>query len=123
MYAQKNIFPVKTTNNTWFFCDDQVHFQVSTHGPSFAYLISKAFTMIEKQSINGKDVWIEIEQQPANRSNPNIIPTEYFFAKYYLDETLAGSSVIFTDEDGKPVLFESPVAALTFARKKLTDII
>ena len=78
--------------------------------------------MIEKQSINGKDIWIEVEQQPANRSNPNIIPTEYFFAKYYLDESLAGAEVIFTDEDGKPVLFESPVAALSFARKKLTDM-
>jgi hypothetical protein len=79
--------------------------------------------MLEKQSINGKEVWIEVEQQSANRSNPNIIPTEYFFAKYYLEESLAGSAVIFTDEDGKPVLFESPVAALSFARKKLTDII
>jgi hypothetical protein len=79
--------------------------------------------MIEKQSINGKDVWIEVEQQPANRSNLNIIPTEYFFAKYYLDESLAGAAVIFTDEDGKPVLFESPVAALAFARKKLTALV
>jgi hypothetical protein len=79
--------------------------------------------MLEKQSINGKEVWIEVEQQSANRSNPNIIPTEYFFAKYYLEESLAGSAVIFTDEDGTPVLFESPVAALSFARKKLTDII
>jgi hypothetical protein len=79
--------------------------------------------MIEKQSINGKDVWIEVEQQPANRSNLNIIPTEYFFAKYYLDESLTGAAVIFTDEDGKPVLFESPVAALAFARKKLTALV
>ena len=85
-------------------------------------LLAKTFIMIEKQSINGKDVWIEVEQQPANRSNPNIIPTEYFFAKYYLEESLAGSAVIFTDEDGKPVLFESPVAALAFARKKLTTL-
>jgi hypothetical protein len=79
--------------------------------------------MIEKQSINGKDVWIEIEQQPANRSNPNIIPTEYFFAKYYLEESLAGTAVILTDEDGKPKLFESPVAALTYASKQLTTLI
>jgi len=91
--------------------------------PALHILFSKQFTMIEKQSINGKDVWIEVEQQPANRNNPNIIPTEYFFAKYYLEESVAGSAVIFTDEDGKPVLFESPVAALTFARKKLSAII
>jgi hypothetical protein len=79
--------------------------------------------MIEKQSINGKDVWIEVEQQPANRSNPNIIPTEYFFAKYYLEESPGGASVILTDEEGKPLLFESPVAALTYASKKLTTLI
>jgi hypothetical protein len=79
--------------------------------------------MIEKQSINGKDVWIEVEQQPANRSNLNIIPTEYFIAKYYLNESPSGSPIIITDEEGKPVLFESPVEALTFASKKLTTMI
>ena len=88
--------------------------------------------MIEKQSINGKDVWIEVEQQPAwieveqqpaNRSDPNVIPTEYFFAKYYLEELPVGSAVILTDEEGKPLLFESPVAALTYASKKLTTLI
>jgi hypothetical protein len=78
--------------------------------------------MIEKQSINGKDIWIEVEQLPANRSNPNTIPTEYFIAKYYLEESLSGSAVIITDEEGKPVLFESPVAALTFTSKKLTSM-
>jgi hypothetical protein len=83
----------------------------------------KAPAMIEKQSINGKDVWIEIAQQPANRSNPNTIPTEYFIAKYYLDESLAGSAVTITDEEGNPLLFESPVAALTFASKKLTTVV
>lgn len=79
--------------------------------------------MIEKQSINGKDVWIEVEQQPAHRDNPNVIPTEYFIAKYYLEESLAGSAVVITDEEGKPILFESPVAALTFISKKLTTMI
>jgi hypothetical protein len=79
--------------------------------------------MIEKQSINGKDVWIEVEQQPANRSNANIIPTEYFIARYYLEDSLSGSAVLITDEEGKPVLFESPVAALTFTNKKLTTMI
>jgi hypothetical protein len=76
--------------------------------------------MIEKQSINGKDIWIAVEQQSANRTNPNTIPTEYFIAKYYLNESLSGSSVTITDEEGKPVLFESPVEALTFTSKKLT---
>jgi hypothetical protein len=76
--------------------------------------------MIEKQSINGKDVWIEVEQQPANRINTNTIPTEYFIAKYYLNESLSGTPVTITDDEGKPVLFESPVEALTFIQKKLT---
>ena len=75
--------------------------------------------MIEKQSINGRDVWLEVEQQPANRSNPHTIPTEYFTAKYYLEEPPAGSAILLTDEDGQPKLFESPVAALTFASKQL----
>jgi hypothetical protein len=79
--------------------------------------------MIEKQVINGKEVWIAVEQQPANRSNPNIIPTEYFLAKYYLDGSPAGAAVTLTDEEGKPLLFESPVAALTYTSKKLTTLI
>lgn len=79
--------------------------------------------MIEKQSINGKDVWVEIEQKPANRSNPNIIPTEYFTARYYLEEPPAGSPQILTDDEGGPKLFESPVAALTFASKKLMAMV
>jgi hypothetical protein len=83
----------------------------------------KVLLMLEKQIINGKDVWIEVEQQPANRSNPNVIPTEYFFAKYHLGESPASAAVILTDEEGKPLLFESPVAALTYASKKLTTLI
>lgn len=79
--------------------------------------------MIEKQSINGKDVWVEIEQQPANRSNPNIIPTEYFTARYYLEEPPAGAAQILTNDEGGPKLFESPVAALTFASKKLMAMV
>lgn len=79
--------------------------------------------MIEKQSINGKDVWLEVEQQPANRNNPNVIPTEYFTARYYLEEPPGGSAIILTDDEGEPKLFESPVAALTFASKKLMTMV
>jgi hypothetical protein len=78
--------------------------------------------MIEKQSINGKDVWVEIEPYHVERSNPKTIPTEYFTAKYYLKEPNAGSGEVFKNEDGEARLFESPVAALTFASKKLQGI-
>jgi hypothetical protein len=77
--------------------------------------------MIEKQSINGRDVWVEIQQQPANRANPNTIPTEYFTARYYLEEPGAGDGKWLTDDDGEPKLFESPVAALSYASKKITE--
>jgi hypothetical protein len=77
--------------------------------------------MIERQFINGKEVWVEIEAQSAGRSNPNIIPTEYFTARYYLQDPAGGSGSVFTDDDGEPKLFESPVAALTFASKKLLN--
>lgn len=75
--------------------------------------------MIEKQSINGRDVWVEVQQQPANRSNPNTIPTEYFIARYFFDEPGTADGKWLTDDDGKPKLFESPVAALTYASRKI----
>ena len=81
--------------------------------------------MVEKQSINGKEVWLKIDPYHVQRSNPNIIPTEYFTATYYLQEpaadTVKGQSI--KDEDGEPKLFESPVAALTFAWKRLQNIV
>jgi hypothetical protein len=81
--------------------------------------------MIEKQFIKGKPVWVQVDAYPLNRPNPNIIPTEYFTASYFFEEPGAdgknGETV--NDEEGKVRLFESPVAALSFARKKLeTDL-
>lgn len=78
--------------------------------------------MIEKQSINGKDVWVEIEPYHVERSNPKTIPTEYFTARYYVGEPSTGAGEVFKDEDGEARLFESPVAALSFANKKLGGI-
>lgn len=78
--------------------------------------------MIEHHVINGKDVWVEVMEQPAGRENPNIIPTEYFTARYYLSEPPANGEWII-DEDGEPQLFESPVEALTFATKKLMNMV
>jgi hypothetical protein len=77
--------------------------------------------MVEKQSINGKEVWLKVDPYHVERANRNIIPTEYFTATCYMQEPASGSPVgeLVTDEDGEPKLFESPVAALAFARKNL----
>jgi hypothetical protein len=77
--------------------------------------------MIEKQIINGKDVWLQVEPYHVQRDNPNIIPTEYFTARYYYQEPeSANQGEEVKDEDGELKLFESPVAALSFANKKLS---
>lgn len=79
--------------------------------------------MTEKLSINGKDVWVVIEPHLVPRENMHIIPTEYFTALYYLqepDEQVSGEVFI----DGtEPRLFESSVAALEYAREKLTALL
>lgn len=76
--------------------------------------------MIEKQTINGKDVWLQVEPYHVQRSSPDIIPTEYFTAKYYFEEPHgANEGEIVRDEDGEAKLFESPVAALSYANKSL----
>ncbi len=79
--------------------------------------------MIEKQSINGKDVWIKVDAHTMDRENPHTIPTEYFSAACYFCDPLAdiheGQAV--KDEEGRVKLFESPVAALTAARKQMED--
>jgi hypothetical protein len=77
--------------------------------------------MIEKQSINGRDVWVEVQQQPANRPNPNTIPTEYFTARYYLEEPGSAEGKVLLDDQGQPKLFESPVAALNYASKRIME--
>jgi hypothetical protein len=81
--------------------------------------------MIEKQSIKGKEVWLKVDPYHRQRSNPNIIPTEYFTASYYLQEPAsdAENGEIIKDEDGELKLFESPVEALTFARKRVEKLI
>ena len=71
--------------------------------------------MIEKQSINGREVWLEVEPYHVDRKNPKTIPTEYFTAKYYLAEPNSASGESLRDDNGEVKLFESPVAALSFA--------
>lgn len=74
--------------------------------------------MIEKQSINGREVWLKVDPMPMNRENPNIIPREYFTATCYTEDPDGGPvhGEVLKDERGEPRLFESPVAALSFAR-------
>jgi hypothetical protein len=81
--------------------------------------------MIEKQSINGKDVWLRVESYHLERPNPDIIPTEYFTAMYYLNEpnSEGNKGEAINDEEGKIRLFESPVAALSYTRKKLESVL
>lgn len=77
--------------------------------------------MVEKQTIDGKDVWLKIDPYRLERENPNIIPTEYFTAAYYYEEpseAITGGEQV-KDEDGELKLFESPVAALTYAWKSI----
>ena len=75
--------------------------------------------MTEKLLINGKEVWIVVEPHLMPRENQHIIPAEYFTASYYLrepDGKIPGELFI----DGTAArLFESPVAALEYAREKL----
>ena len=80
--------------------------------------------MTEKLNINDKDVWIKVDPFHVQRDNPNIIPTEYFTVTYYLEEPVAtnGGETI-RDEEGSTKLFESPVAALSYARKKLESFL
>ena len=82
--------------------------------------------MIEQQIINGKDVWLKIDPFYPQRDNAHIIPAEYFTVSYYLqpeslEETEKGE--VIADEDGSPKVFESPVAALSYARKKLESVL
>ena len=80
--------------------------------------------MVEKQSIKEKDVWIKVDPFHVKRDNPNIIPTEYFTATYYLQEPAANSNgEMIKNEEGTAKLFESPVAALSYARKKVESLI
>ena len=79
--------------------------------------------MIEHHIINGQNVWVEVVEQPANRENPHTIPTEYFTARYYLSEPPNSNATWLINEAGEPQLFESPVAALTFATSKLMNMV
>ena len=77
--------------------------------------------MIEKQTIDGKEVWLKVDPYHVERENPNILPTQYFTAAYFHSnpEGRKEEGEMLKDEDGDVKLFESPVAALTYAWKKL----
>ena len=77
--------------------------------------------MIEKQTIRDRDVWLKVDPYKVERSNPHIIPTEYFTVSFFSNEPEVESDreEFIKDEDGNIKLFESPVAALTYARKSI----
>jgi hypothetical protein len=77
--------------------------------------------MIEKQTIRDRDVWLKVDPYKVQRANPNIIPKEYFTVSFFSDEPFGESErgEFIKDEDGNIKLFESPVAALTYARKSI----
>ena len=80
--------------------------------------------MVERQSIKGRDIWLKVDPFHVPRTNPNIIPTEYFTASYYMQEPANDAQgEVIKDKNGEAKLFESPVAALSFARKRLEGII
>ena len=77
--------------------------------------------MIEQHSINGREVWVKVDPYHMERSNPNIIPTEYFTASYYFTDPVTADAKGDTirDEEGEVRLFESPVAAVSHVQKQL----
>lgn len=81
--------------------------------------------MIEQQIINGREVWLKINSFYPQRDNAHIIPAEYFTACYYLQHPSSGTSggELIKDEYGQPKLFESPVAALSYAAKSLDNLV
>jgi hypothetical protein len=77
--------------------------------------------MIEKQTIKDRDIWLKVDPYKVQRSNPDIIPTEYFTVSYFINEPLQETDrgEFVKDEEGNIKLFESPVAALSYARKAI----
>ena len=77
--------------------------------------------MIEKHTINERDVWVKIDPHPVERDNPKIIPNEYFTARYFKQDPADAMAigVLVKDEDGQVAMFASPVAALGYAVKSL----
>ena len=81
--------------------------------------------MIEQLTIHEKKVWIKVQPYHVKRDNPNVIPTEYFTASYFLElpSTDAVNGELIKDDNGESKLFESPVAALGSAEKMLEKIL
>ena len=101
---------------------DYIDISANNHGLNFDVLNTKKDAiMIEKQSINGREVWLKVDPYHVQRANPNIIPTEYFTAAYFMQEPTSenANGELLKNDEGEPRLFESPVEALTAARKSI----
>ncbi len=79
--------------------------------------------MTEKLSIKGRDVWVVVEPLTVPRENFDDVPTEYFIVLYSLEEPGATPGEMLREDDNRPKLFESPVAALEHANEKLLEIL
>lgn len=80
-------------------------------------------TMTEQLNVNGKDVWVVIEPLTVQRESEDQTPTEYFIVFYHMQEPGTETGVMFREDDHRPLLFESPVAALQYAQEKLIEIL
>jgi len=81
--------------------------------------------MIEELIIHEKKIWIKVQSYHVERNNPNIIPTEYFSASYFLEQPAHNdeNGQLIKDDNNEAKLFESPVAALGYAEKMLEKIL
>lgn len=79
--------------------------------------------MTEKLLINSKDVWVVIEPLTAPKAADDDTPAEYFIVFYHLLEPGTETGIMFREEDKRPILFESPVAALEYANEKLLEML
>lgn len=85
--------------------------------------ILKTEYMTEKIMVNGREVWVVIEPLTVPRENAEEVPTEYFMALYHLEEPGDNPGEMFREADNRPILFESPVAALEYANEKLIEML
>lgn len=98
-------------------CNQQVH--------TMALILQADKLMVEQLTINEKNVWIKVQPYHVDRDNPNIIPTEYFTASYFLQQPAydVENGYLIKDDNNEPKLFESPVAAVSYAEKMLEKML
>lgn len=74
--------------------------------------------MTEKIAIAGKDIWVTVD--PHMHQQPGQYTEEYFTASYHTSMPGTGTGGILFEEEGRPKLFLSPVAAIEYAVETLS---